>query len=246
MTGTAAIPVAEMFATIQGEGTNAGVPAVFLRTAYCNLTCPGWGDVAAPSGCDTSPVWTRVDFWATPEDLIERWRERGWLNRLGRGDMLVLTGGEPLMWQARLLPLTARLRESHPGLRIEVETNCTITPGARFDSMVSQYNCSPKLASAGNNVRRAHRPEVISDFARDERAYFKFVVQEPGRDVAEILDTYVSGFGLAPGRIQLMPQSSSRQELLRNAPAVAAAAIEHGFRFSSRLQLILWDQATGV
>jgi len=40
--------ISEIFESIQGEGQNSGKPAVFLRTAMCNLTC---------SWCDTKYTW---------------------------------------------------------------------------------------------------------------------------------------------------------------------------------------------
>ena len=40
--------ISEIFESIQGEGNNAGKPAVFLRTAECNLKCI-W--------CDTKYTW---------------------------------------------------------------------------------------------------------------------------------------------------------------------------------------------
>ena len=44
------VSVAEQFLSIQGEGKTMGVPAVFLRTQYCNLLCC-W--------CDTIEVWRK-------------------------------------------------------------------------------------------------------------------------------------------------------------------------------------------
>ena len=45
--------ISEIFESIQGEGTNAGKPAVFLRTAECNLKCT-W--------CDTKYTWDWKNF----------------------------------------------------------------------------------------------------------------------------------------------------------------------------------------
>ena len=42
------VKISEIFESIQGEGTNAGKDAIFLRTAECNLRCT-W--------CDTKYTW---------------------------------------------------------------------------------------------------------------------------------------------------------------------------------------------
>ena len=45
--------ISEIFTSIQGEGTNAGKPSIFLRTAECNLKCT-W--------CDTKYTWDWKNF----------------------------------------------------------------------------------------------------------------------------------------------------------------------------------------
>jgi 6-pyruvoyltetrahydropterin 2'-reductase len=240
------LPVAETFYSIQGEGPTAGVPAVFLRTSYCNLRCPGWGPAGAPQGCDTGAVWRRTWAELTPRQVIDYWSKRGWLRYLSPAfrTHLVLTGGEPLLWQRQLTALLELLKAEGP--YVEVETNATLRPLADFDAFVTQYNCSPKLASAGNPLSRANRPDALSFFAGDPRAAFKFVVQEPAADLYEILEGYVERLGIAPERVWLMPEAATRERLLERSAAVMELAKRFGFRFSSRLHLIAWDQATGV
>jgi organic radical activating enzyme len=63
--------ITEVFYTLQGEGINAGVPAVFLRFAGCNLDCDFTPSPRSPGGwkCDT-------DFGLrerlTPDELVTR------------------------------------------------------------------------------------------------------------------------------------------------------------------------------
>jgi 7-carboxy-7-deazaguanine synthase len=95
--------VAEVFLSIQGEGSRAGLPSVFLRLTGCALRCR-W--------CDTA--------WAFTEGT---WRGVGELAEelLGFGvPRLCATGGEPLL-QPSMVPLLRHLADDH-GWDVVVET----------------------------------------------------------------------------------------------------------------------------
>ena len=123
--------IREVFATLQGEGAQAGTPAVFLRFAGCNLgyeVCP-W--------CDTDWVKARhtLDLDDTL-DLVRRTAEEGFGGERP-GLLLVATGGEPSLQLDR--PLSDALRAR--GYRITMESN-----GARpvDRSLVDWLTISPK------------------------------------------------------------------------------------------------------
>lgn len=79
--------VTSIFSTIQGEGPYAGMPAVFVRLAMCNLAC---------SFCDT--YFDRGD-WFTVDELSARIRVE--MERAGTTQkIVVITGGEPLLQPA--------------------------------------------------------------------------------------------------------------------------------------------------
>src|SRR6266516_3455205 len=120
--------VKEIFYTLQGEGMNAGRPAVFCRFAGCNL----WSgreadrDSAVCKFCDTDFVGTDGTLggkFASAGELagaIEScWPDTGHGRRL-----VVLTGGEPLLQVDA--PLVEALHAQ--GFEIAVETNGTIEP----------------------------------------------------------------------------------------------------------------------
>jgi 7-carboxy-7-deazaguanine synthase len=98
--------VQEVFLTIQGEGPLAGVPAVFIRLAGCNLKC--WF-------CDTdfeSSKWNP----SLPELLAKIKEVRG------RAMLAVLTGGEPL--RQNIVPLMHALTREN--MMIQIETAGTL------------------------------------------------------------------------------------------------------------------------
>lgn len=118
--------VKEIFYTLQGEGANAGHPAVFCRFAGCNLWTGREED--RPSAicqfCDTDFVGTDGTAggkYRTAEALAEKiasfWPAHDMANRL-----VVMTGGEPLLQIDT--PLIAAMHAQ--GFRIAVETNGTI------------------------------------------------------------------------------------------------------------------------
>ncbi len=123
--------IKEVFATLQGEGAQAGTPAVFLRFAGCNLgyeVCP-W--------CDTD--WARPEYVLDLADTLALVRETA-LQGFGREQrelLLVATGGEPSLQLDR--PLSTALRGA--GFRIAMESN-----GSRAvdRSLVDWLTVSPK------------------------------------------------------------------------------------------------------
>jgi 7-carboxy-7-deazaguanine synthase len=95
--------VTEIFKSIQGESTYAGLPCLFVRLTGCNLRCH-W--------CDTAYAFHGGQKMSVAEVLAR-------LRRLG-GKLVELTGGEPLL-QQEIYPLTDHLLAE--GYRVLVETS---------------------------------------------------------------------------------------------------------------------------
>ena len=128
----------EIFKSIQGEGPNFGKPAIFLRTAQCNLKCT-W--------CDTKYTWDWENYDYTKEVkemAIEEIKEQILDLEIKH---LVITGGEPLLQQDDLADLLSFLK---PDFYVEIETNCTILPNKMLTDLVDQWNVSPKTENSGN------------------------------------------------------------------------------------------------
>jgi organic radical activating enzyme len=231
----------EIFASLQGEGPSAGIPCAFIRLSRCNLACV-W--------CDTAYTW-RFHGDNRPHRADETFDRKANQVRLWALDAarvfdrlpprrLVVTGGEPLLQAAALAELAALL----PDHAIEVETNGTIEPPARFDAHVDQYNVSPKLTHSGNAASLALLPERLRDWAAEPRAVFKFVVAVP-EDVGEVL-ALRQLYRLPPQRVFLMPEGTESEILRERARWLAPLCIEHGFRLSDRLHIHLHGDTRGT
>jgi 7-carboxy-7-deazaguanine synthase len=255
------LPVAEQFYSVQGEGAHAGVPAVFLRLAGCNLCCGGWENKDRDPGdfepeddalwvCDTIDVWREADATYTGADLLADWEARGWADSVDNGAHIVLTGGEPTLpgsQKAFLSFYAAWLKEGYDAPYVEVETNGTIEPQPAFDKYVNQYNVSLKLSNSGMSRDERINPDALDHYAHqaiDDMAVFKFVVGSED-DLEEIL-SIVEEFDLPQDSIMLMPAGQTKEQLAETYPLVAEMCKERGWRFSPRLHVSIWDQATGV
>ena len=132
--------LAEIFYSVQGEGTFVGTPAVFVRLAGCNLAC---------SFCDTDYA---VKFFSDVAGVVARVRE------LGREcPMVVLTGGEPLA-QRETLALIDALRAD--GRRVHIESNGTIPVDLPSDVWLC---VSPKERLHPQMAARANEAKLIVD-----------------------------------------------------------------------------------
>ncbi len=224
------LPVAEVFASVQGEGPHTGMRCGFVRLGYCNLSC---------SWCDTAFTWdsARHDVAAgCPE------RHPGEVHRVleaaGLRDV-VLTGGEPMLWADT--PALRTLLDAW--WRWHVETNGTIGPPWWWRDMVETTVVSPKLAHSGVAEARRLVPGALRAWAREPRAVFKFVCRQVAdlTEVAHICATY----RIAPGRVWIMPEGTDAATVIAGGRALADPAIAAGYNLSTRLHVLLWGDERG-
>jgi organic radical activating enzyme len=134
------LQLAEIFYSVQGEGTWTGTPAVFVRLAGCNLSC---------SFCDTD---YSLKFFGSVADVVTRVRDAG-----GSCPMVILTGGEPLA-QRETGALIDALRAD--GRRVHIESNGTLPAELPGDVWLT---VSPKERLAPEMARRADEAKLIVD-----------------------------------------------------------------------------------
>lgn len=241
------IRVSEIFYSLQGEGKYMGVPAVFLRLSNCNLLCGGKGTDkdgklhGATWRCDTIEQWKQGKNY-TIEELYQEFAKQGYLLQLKKGAHLIITGGEPLLQQKELAKFLTYLNQP---IFIEIETNGTIYPEIELHLWINQYNVSPKLSNSGVLKKNRYKIDVLEKISKWKRCIFKFVISKK-EDIDEINNSFIYKFHINPKQVYLMPASSTRDKLNNCSVLVADMCKKHGYNFSSRLQLQIWDKTVGV
>ena len=223
--------ISEVFYSLQGEGRLAGVPSVFVRLAGCPLRCR-W--------CDTAYAWSdaagREYAAAGLKSEIAVWP----------CTHVVFTGGEPLV-NAELPSFIRAL--AGRGTHITIETaGIAFVPDLPCDLM----SISPKLSNstplrqdlAEHHDRQRLNYAALQDLVRHYEYQIKFVV-ESSADLEEVKACLDRLKGVDPGRVFLMPQAATRDELIARSPIVAEMCKETGFTFSQRLHVLLWDCRRG-
>jgi 7-carboxy-7-deazaguanine synthase len=227
------VKIAEIFYSIQGEGSLIGIPSVFVRTTGCNLRCV-WCDTPytswQPEGEDLAigEIMQRVTSYSASH--------------------IVLTGGEPMI-APDVLALTSLLREV--GLHITIETAGTVFHPVACDLM----SISPKLKNstptqreggrwAAQHERLRYQPQVLQRLVREYRHQLKFVVAAEA-DLAEIRNIQQE-VGALPSNVILMPEGVDRDTLQERGVWIAEICKREGYRFSPRLHVDLWGARRGV
>ena len=210
--------VTEIFYSIQGESSWAGLPCVFVRTTGCHLRCV-W--------CDTDYAFYGGSE-VTVAEIIEQ------VEHVGRGCKLVqLTGGEPLLHKDIGL-LAQRLLDR--GYTVLCETSGSIDidklPAAVVKIMDIKCPGSGEVEhNLWSNLERLGPEDELKFVIRDRRDYdwAAAVIEERGLAGRRLL--------FAPVKDELQPRLLAEWMLADNLPA----------RLQVQLHKVIWSpHDTGV
>jgi len=222
------LKIAELFYSVQGEGSLIGVPSFFIRTSGCNLRC-AWCDTPYtswhPEGAELSLEQIVSEATAHPARHV------------------VVTGGEPMI-TPEILPLTERLRGA--GLHITIETAGTVFKPVACDLM----SISPKLSNstpqgswAAQHERLRINPEALESLTGRYQYQLKFVI-EKSEDLDEVR-ALVRALRAPFERVILMAEGTDRDVLRERGVWLAEICKSEGFRFSPRLHVDLYGHQRG-
>ena len=181
--------VKEIFYTLQGEGANAGQPAVFCRFAGCNLWTGREQDraTAVCQFCDTDFVGTDGTLGGKylDADALARQIEAQWPAGDTEHRFVVITGGEPLLQVDDAL--IAALHAC--SFKIAVETNGTIAAPKGIDWIcVSPKSGAPWVQRTGHELKVVW-PQPPFDLAELESADFMHRYLQPMDNVLRLENT---------------------------------------------------------
>ena len=146
------LPVMEKFYTIQGEGYYSGQPFYFIRLGGCDVGCH-W--------CDVKESWDHNQHqFIEVDDLIKDVKEYT--------SNVVITGGEPLMWD--LSELTKRFKENN--IKLHLETSGAYDMSGNWDWVC--LSPKKKMLPKQEIYSKANELKVII-YNNDD---FKFAIQE--------------------------------------------------------------------
>ena len=221
--------IAELFYSIQGEGSLIGVPSVFVRTSGCNLRC---------SWCDTPYTsWQPEGEERTVGEIVNEVSQYP-------ARHVVVTGGEPMIAPG-IVNLTERLREHR--LHITVETAGTVFVPVACDLM----SISPKLANsipegrwAAQHDRLRFQPDVLRRLMAGYDYQLKFVVAQ--REDLDEIHRILEEVQADRNKVILMPEGIEPSVLRERGIWLAELAKAEGFRITPRLHVELWGNRRGV
>jgi 7-carboxy-7-deazaguanine synthase len=223
--------IAEIFESIQGEGTWVGVPSTFVRVSGCNLRCV-WCDTPYASWNPEGPVMTI-------NEILERVS--------GQIRHVVLTGGEPMLFDG-IEELASCLRGR--GHAITVETAGTIFRELECDLM----SISPKLANSTPNdpdwkerhdkIRKEVAPlqKLVARYPHQ----LKFVVNPEGGDDFVEIERILTEMGANRENVLLMAEGTDAETLHRRQRMLVDVCLRQGYRLTPRLHVDLFGNTRGT
>ncbi len=207
--------VCELFHSLQGESTLAGLPCVFVRLGGCNLNC---------SYCDTRYACETAGETMTIAEVMR-------LTRRYPGAMVEITGGEPLL-QPAAVPLLADLVAA--GRTVLLETNGSIDiakvpPGVRVIMDIKCPDSGEKDSFLAANLDHVG-PETEIKFVLSSERDYQWARKRVQAEIGRLLPPERILFSAVPGRLEL--------------PRLAAWILADNLavRLQPQLHKILWPE----
>jgi 7-carboxy-7-deazaguanine synthase len=144
----------EIYKSVQGEASWAGVPCIFVRLAGCNLRC---------SWCDSVYTFTGGRKMSDDEVMAE-------VERLAPTKLVEITGGEPMLQERELVPFIERLLAAGYTVLMETSGERPLERVPKAVHKIVDVKCPG--SGEGGSFRMSNLQELTS---RDE---VKFVIRD--------------------------------------------------------------------
>jgi len=220
MNNERSVKLIENFVSWQGEGPDSGRSMIILRFKTCNLKC-SWCDTSVKMRISAEAPYSLSDIQTTIYD---------------KNAGLLITGGEPTV-QKHFDDSVMLLNELDYPIA-NVETN-----GFQLKKLISavkpgkpiHYIYSPKIFNQ-NDLQEVM--ELTVRFLSNEQIFIK-VVYENQKLINTYLEWLTTKIGIYQSeKVWLMPEGTTRTDLIRNSEGVFNACERFKFNFSSRSHII--------
>jgi 7-carboxy-7-deazaguanine synthase len=219
----------ELYKSIQGESSFAGLPCIFVRFAGCNLRC---------SWCDSEYTF-KGGYKRSLEEVL------GEIRALAPVKLVEFTGGEPMLQERELVPLIEALLREDYGLMIETSGERPLAALPAAVHKIVDVKCpgsgeggSFRLPNLDTLTLRDEMKFVIANRADYEFAR-QFIRQHS-------LDRRVGQILLSPAFTKTPTAERSAENLLLDPRSVVEWMLEDGLNARLNLQIhkFIWEPAT--
>lgn len=221
--------IIEIYRSIQGESSFAGVPCVFVRLAACNLRCI-W--------CDSEYTFTGGKKMS--EDEVERE-----VLRLAPGGLVEFTGGEPMLQERELVPLMDRLLSRGYTLLLETSGERPLENVPRAVHKIVDVKCPG--SGEGGTFRMSNLAAITTadeiKFVLADRADYEFArdfVRQHG------LEQKAGGVLFSPAFLKNPSSERDTSNCQLDPRLLAEWILEDGLNVRLGLQIhkFIWEPAT--
>jgi 7-carboxy-7-deazaguanine synthase len=221
--------IIEIYRSIQGESSFAGIPCIFVRLAACNLRCT-W--------CDSEYTFTGGKKMSSEEVQQE-------VARLAPGGLVEFTGGEPMLQERELVPLMARLLARGYTLLLETSGERPLENVPAAVHKIVDVKC-PGSGEGGtfrlSNLRTLTARDEVK-FVLADRADYEFArdfIRQHG------LDTKAGGLLFSPVFLKNPSPERDTSNCQLDPRLLAEWILEDGLNVRLGLQIhkFIWEPAT--
>jgi 7-carboxy-7-deazaguanine synthase len=217
----------ELYKSVQGESSFAGLPCIFVRLAGCNLRC-AW--------CDSEYTFTGGKPF-TEDEIVSQ------IEALAPCKLIEFTGGEPMLQAKELLPLMRRLLTQNYTLMIETSGERPLAEVPKAVHKIVDVKC-PGAGPAANSFRL----ENLEALTRNDEVKFVISTREDydfARDFIRqhSLNSKVSGILLSPAFRQTPSPQRTADNMALDPRKLVEWMLADGLdaRLSLQIHKFIWE-----